>query len=88
MSKKPRFRPLCDSNMLNSLKTALQDFHHFFFHHFHKNRVGKMPVSSNINDVIGPVLNFLFFFYDKISQAQKMIKTQFQFVINVAWQLI
>ena len=29
--------------------------------------------SSNINEVIRPVLNFFFFFYDKISQAQKSI---------------
>ena len=29
---------------------------------------------SNINEVIRPVLNFLFF-YDKISQVQKSIKT-------------
>ena len=27
--------------------------------------------SSSINEVIRPVLNFLFFFYDKISQALK-----------------
>ena len=31
-------------------------------------------VSSNINEVIRPVLNFLFFFYDKISQALKSTK--------------
>ena len=30
--------------------------------------------SSNINEVIRPVLNFLFFFYDKISQALKSTK--------------
>ena len=34
--------------------------------------------SNNINEVIGPVLNFLFyfilFFYDKISQVQKITK--------------
>ena len=38
--------------------------------------------SSNINEVIRPVLNFLFFFYDKISQVQKSIKTQVQFFIK------
>ena len=30
--------------------------------------------SSNIDEVIRSVLNFFFFFYDKISQAQKSIK--------------
>ena len=30
--------------------------------------------SSNIDEVIRSVLNFLFFFYDKISQVQKSIK--------------
>ena len=29
---------------------------------------------SNINEVIRSVLNFLFFFYDKISQVQKSTK--------------
>ena len=38
--------------------------------------------SSNINEVIRSVLN-IFFFYDKISQVQKSIKTQFEFFINV-----
>ena len=33
----------------------------------------KINFSSNINEVIRPVLNFLFFFYDKISQVQKSI---------------
>ena len=33
--------------------------------------------SSNKNEVIRRVLNFLSFFYDKISQVQKSIKTQF-----------
>ena len=31
--------------------------------------------SSNINEVIRAVLNFLFLFYDKISQAQKSTKS-------------
>ena len=31
-------------------------------------------ISSIINGVIRPVLNFLFFFYDKISQAPKSTK--------------
>ena len=31
--------------------------------------------SSNINEVNRPVLNFLIFFYDKISQVQKAIKS-------------
>ena len=31
-------------------------------------------VSSNINEVIRSVLNFLIFFYDKISQVQKSTK--------------
>ena len=35
--------------------------------------------SSNINEVIRPVLNFLYFSDDKISQVQKSIKTQVQF---------
>ena len=30
--------------------------------------------SSNINEVIRLVLNFSFFFYDRISQAQKELK--------------
>ena len=30
--------------------------------------------SSNINEVIRPVLNFLFFFYKKISPVQKSTK--------------
>ena len=30
--------------------------------------------SNNINEVIRPVLNFFFFFYDKISQVQKITK--------------
>ena len=30
--------------------------------------------SSNINEVISPVLNFFFFFYDQISQVQKSTK--------------
>ena len=34
----------------------------------------KYQNSSNINEVIIPVLNFIFFFYDKISQVQKGIK--------------
>ena len=42
----------------------------------------KINFSSNINEVIRPVLNFLFFFYDKISQVQKSIKTQVQFFIK------
>ena len=34
----------------------------------------KINFSNNINEVIRPVLNFLFFFfYDKISQVQKNI---------------
>ena len=31
-------------------------------------------ISSNINEVIRSVLNFLFSFYDKISQVQKSTK--------------
>ena len=31
----------------------------------------KTNFSSSINEVISPVLNFLFFFHDKISQVQK-----------------
>ena len=31
-------------------------------------------ISSNINEVIRSVLNYFFFFYEKISQAQKSIK--------------
>ena len=31
-------------------------------------------ISSNINEVIRSVLNYFFFFYKKISQAQKSIK--------------
>ena len=31
-------------------------------------------VSSNINEVIRAVLNFLFFFYEKISHAPKALK--------------
>ena len=31
-------------------------------------------ISSNINEVIRSVLNFLFFFYDKFSQVQKSTK--------------
>ena len=34
----------------------------------------KINFSSNINEVIRSVLNFLFFFYDKILQAQKELK--------------
>ena len=34
----------------------------------------KYQNSSNINEVIIPVLNFLIFFYDKISQVQKGTK--------------
>ena len=32
------------------------------------------PSSTNINEVIRSVLNFLFLFYKKISQAQKSTK--------------
>ena len=39
-----------------------------------------LGVSSNINEVIGLVLNL--FFYDKILQVQKSIKTQVQFFIK------
>ena len=35
---------------------------------------GERKVSVNINEVIRPIWNFLFFFYDKISQALKSIK--------------
>ena len=49
---------------------------------------GKSVVSSNINEVIRPVLNILFFLYDKISQVQKSIKMQFRFFINVALKSI
>ena len=31
-------------------------------------------ISSDINEVIRSVLNFLFFFYDKFSQVQKSTK--------------
>ena len=34
----------------------------------------RLSVSSNIGEVIRSVLNFLFFFYDKVSQVQKSIK--------------
>ena len=34
----------------------------------------RLSVSSNIGEVIRPVLNFLYFFYDKVSQVQKSIK--------------
>ena len=34
----------------------------------------KYQNSNNINEVIIPVLNFLFFSYDKISQVQKGTK--------------
>ena len=37
-------------------------------------RLWQDKFSSNINEVIRPVLNFLFFFYDKISQVQKSTK--------------
>ena len=47
----------------------------------------KVHNSSNINEVIRSVLNN-FFFYDKISQVQKSIKTQFQFFINVTLKSI
>ena len=47
----------------------------------------KVYNSSNINEVIRSVLNN-FFFYDKISQVQKSIKTQFQFFINVTLKSI
>ena len=40
-------------------------------------RIIQYLISNNINEVIRPVLKF--FFYDKISQVQKSIKTQFQF---------
>ena len=40
-----------------------------------------IPISSNINEVIRTVLNPSFF-YDKILQVQKSIKTQFQFFIK------
>ena len=36
--------------------------------------VNSVCTSSNINEVIRPVLNFLFFFHDKISQVQKSTK--------------
>ena len=45
-------------------------------------------MSSNINEVIRPVLNFFFFFYEKISQVQISIKTQVQCFINVAFKSI
>ena len=35
----------------------------------------KINFSSNINEVIRLVLNFSFFFYDRISQAQKELKS-------------
>ena len=36
--------------------------------------VDKSNFSSSVNEVIRAVLNFLYFFYDKISQLQKSIK--------------
>ena len=35
----------------------------------------KINFSSNINEAIRLVLNFSFFFYDRISQAQKELKS-------------
>ena len=58
---------------------------------FDSNSVKKLNFSSNINEVIRPVLNgfsFFFFFYNKILQVQKSIKTQFQFFVNVALKSI
>ena len=46
---------------------------HKFFRKLPK-RNGKSRDSSNINEVIRSVLNFLFFFYKNISQAQKSTK--------------
>ena len=37
-------------------------------------KLNKLEISSNINEVIRSVLSFLFFFYKKISQAQKSTK--------------
>ena len=31
-------------------------------------------ISSNVNEIIRAILNFLFYFYKKISQAQKLQK--------------
>ena len=49
----------------------------------------KTKFSSSINEVIRPVLNFLFFFYDKISQVQKSIKknTRHNQYIRTLWFL-
>ena len=47
-------------------------------------QIEKLKESSNINEVIRSVLIIFFFFYNKISQVQKNIKTQFEFFINVA----
>ena len=43
----------------------------------------KYYTSSNINEVIRPVLNFLFFFYDKISQVQKSTKKHQKALKNI-----
>ena len=40
----------------------------------------KTNFSSSIYKVIRPVLNFLFFFYDKISQVQKSTKKHNQYI--------
>ena len=56
---------------------------------FDSNSEKKKNFSSNINEVIRSVLNgFSFFFYNKILQVQKSIKTQFQFFVNVALKSI
>ena len=42
-----------------------------------------MNLNSNINEVIRPVLNFLFSFYDKILQVQKSIFYQYHLKVGL-----
>ena len=48
-----------------------------------ENDCDKINLSSNINEVIRSVLNFFFFFYDKILQVQKSIFFLYQYHLKV-----
>ena len=41
-----------------------------------KKRNAKIPLSSNVNEVIGAISNLFIFFYEKISHAQKAQKAR------------
>ena len=69
--------PVCDvknSNSVSSVSGKLTTLGLFF-------AANKDLTSSSIDGVIRKVLNFLFFFYDKISQALKSTKKHNQYIV-------